>query len=189
MGLEEDYTSCIAPLECSDSFLGCDVTRESADAACPSLPSSRATAWTECRLLPEPTPVETPADLGDTVEEIIAAIYSSYLQEDQLFCACYEEFDFPDEETCLASRGFSDAEVDCKTAVYESYGDAGIESLECKGLAGVEFVACQGQVACEDSEAREECLSALVAADTACPDLPGSGESESIACEGIPDPE
>ena len=186
---ESRYNRCIASFTCEDEFGDCDQTRTDAIADCPSLSSSLQRAWDDCQIPPEdPTP-EVPDDLGDTVEEVIAAIYSAYLQEDQVLCACFAEFGFDDADACLATRGFSDAEVDCRSAVYESYGAEGLESLECKGIADVGLAACQGNVVCEDSDARQACLTAWGTSVADCPDLPGDGEADAAACIGIPDPE
>ncbi len=185
INVEHDYTTCISSLTCDDEFGDCDQTRETGLDECPNLTPSLRTAWEECQ---QASDVEIPTDLGDTVEEVLAATYSAYLQEDQVVCRCFEEFGFENSDSCLATRGFSDAEVDCRLGVYESYGDEGLASLECKGLASVALAACQALVSCEDGDARQDCLTAWGNATAECASLPGEGEAENVDCLGIPDP-
>jgi hypothetical protein len=183
---ESDYSTCIASLTCDDEFGDCDQTRAAALDECPQLTSSQRTAWDECQIVPDESGATS---LGDSVDEVLAAIYSAYLQEDQVLCECFGEFGFESSEACLDTRGFTNAEVDCRAAVYESYGEDGLESLECKGLADVRLVACQGNVVCEDGDARQSCLNSWGSAVAECPDLTADGEAENVGCLGIPGPE
>lgn len=184
---ERVYSACIDGLTCTSPFDSCNTTRTADAGECPSLAATLNDAWTVCQEPSEENAPEEGPDLGDTIPDIMDALYSAYLQEDAAFCGCFEDRGFASEEVCLRSRGYSNAEFACRIEVYESHADDGLTTLECQGRASVTLAACLGNAACGDWDAAEACDADWRNSMNACPDLPGSGEADNAACIGIPD--